>query len=220
MLRVQADPAAFARSRGGKAHLAIGMRALVVTLTVYASAPPAIATADWLFTPFVGVAVAQETTFLVFDQGSHKRLTIGGSAALLSDGILGLEADIGHTPRFFQSDDPLGLVLASRVTTLTGSVIIAAPLTLTRESLRPYLVGGLGLMQARSRDLVGLLPLESDLLGLSFGGGAIGLLTERIGLRFELRHFRALSGEDGPFAQVKRSRLSFWRATTGVTIRY
>ena len=75
-------------------------------------------------------------------------------------------------------------------------------------------------MQARSRDLVGLLPLKRDLLGLSFGGGAIGLLTERTGLRFDLRHFKAISGENGPFAQAGRSRFSFWRATAGVTVRY
>lgn len=193
---------------------------LSIILILLALGCPSAAQADWLFTPFVGSSFGAETTFLVFERAGHRKLTLGGSAALLSDGLFGVEIDAGHTPGFFQSDDPLGLVLASRVTTLTGSIIVAAPLTFTRESLRPYVVGGLGLIQARSEDLVGLLPLDRNLLGLALGGGAIGLLTDRTGLRFELRHFRAISGADGPFAEPGRSRLSFWRATAGVTLRY
>lgn len=181
---------------------------------------PAAASADWLLTPFIGTAFAGETTFLVFEQGAGKKLTIGGSVAWLSDAFLGLEADVAHTPGFFQGNNPLGLVLSSRVTTVTGSVVVAAPLAVTRESLRPYLVGGLGLMQARSKDLVSLMPLEKNLLALNIGVGAIGLLTERTGVRFELRHFKALNGEDGPFARPGTSRLSFWRASAGVTLRY
>ena len=181
---------------------------------------PANASADWLITPFIGTAFGAETTFLVFEQGSGKKLTFGGSVALLSDSLFGLEAEVAHTPGFFQGSDPLGLVLSSRVTTLSGSVLIAAPLAVTQESLRPYLVGGLGLMQARSDDLVSLLPLKKDLLGLNIGAGAIGLLSERTGVRFDLRHFRAISGEGGPFARPGISRLSFWRASAGVVIRY
>ena len=194
-------------------------RLAVIAALVIAS-PVSTATADWLITPFVGSAMAAETTFLVFEQGGNRKLTLGGSVALLSDALLGLEAEFGHTPGFFQGNDPRGLILSSRVTTLTGSLIVAVPLTVTRESLRPYLIGGLGLIQARSEDVVSLLPLKKDLLGLSVGGGAMGFLSERAGLRFDVRHFKAISGEDGPFARPGRSRLSFWRLSAGVTIRY
>ena len=40
--------------------------------------------------------------------------------------------------------------MSSRVTTLSGNVMVAAPLAITRESLRPYVVAGLGLTQART----------------------------------------------------------------------
>jgi hypothetical protein len=165
---------------------------------------------------------AGETNFLVLGRGAgDSKLTLGGSVALLSDGVLGIEADVGHTPGFFKRDnDALRLVTSSRVTTLGGNVIVAAPLAVTRESLRPYLVGGLGLMQARSDDLVSLFPLDKDLLGLTLGGGAIGLLSERTGVRFDLRHLKAISGEDGPLAAEGASRLSFWRASLGVIVRY
>lgn len=196
------------------------IRRLAVALLLLLWIPPADARADWLITPFLGYAFARETTFLIFEEGAGRKLTLGASVALLSDGIFGLEVEVAHKPRFFEGNDPLGLVLTSRVTTLTGNVIVAAPLAVTRESLRPYLVGGLGLMQARSKHAAGFLPIDQDLLGLSIGAGAIGFLTERTGLRFDLRHIKAISGEDGPFARPGISRLSFWRATTGVTIRY
>lgn len=206
-----------------RADLKVGpyplMKRLVLAVALCACAP-SIASADWLITPFIGSAFGGETTFLVFEQGTGKKLTVGGSVALLGDSFLGLEADVAHTPGFFQGNDPLGLILSSRVTTIAGSVIVAAPLAVTRESLRPYLVGGLGLIQARSNHIASLFPLEKNLLGLNIGGGAVGLLTARTGVRFDVRHFKAISGESGPFARPGTSRLSFWRASAGVTLRY
>jgi len=182
-------------------------------------APTAKAHADWLITPFLGTSFGAETSFLVFDEGAGRKLTFGGSVALIGSGILGIEADVGHTPGFFQGDDRRGLVLSSRVTTMSGNVIVAAPLALTRESLRPYVVAGLGLMQARTKNAADLFPVDRNLLGLTVGAGALGLLTDRTGLRFDLRHIRAISGATNPFVPGV-SRLRFWRATAGVTVRY
>ena len=195
-------------------------RRLAVALLVLLATPTAPAYADWLITPFLGTSFAGETNFLIIEEVAGRKLTLGASVTLLSDGILGLEADVGHTPRFFEGNDPLGLVLTSRVTTVSGNVIVAAPLALTRESLRPYVVAGLGLMQARNKQVAGFFPVEEDLLGLSIGAGAIGFVSERTGLRFDARHIKAISGVDGRFARPGVSRLSFWRATAGLAIRY
>ena len=193
---------------------------LTVALMLVVSLRPADARADWLITPFFGNSFAPETTVLVFEEGAGRKTTFGGSVALLTDTLFGVEADFGHTPGFFEGSDPRGLVLTSRVTTLTGNVIVAAPLALTRESLRPYFVTGVGLLQARSTHIGGLFPVDRDLYGLDIGGGAVGFLTRRTGVRFDLRRFKALSGEDGPLARPGVSRLSFWRASVGLTLAY
>ena len=195
-------------------------RRLTVAFLLLLATPPAAAHADWQITPFLGNAFAAQTGFLIFEEGLSRRLTLGASVALLSDGIFGLEAEVGHTPRFFEGDDPLGLVLSSRVTTVSGNVIVAAPLAMTRESLRPYLALGIGLMQARSKHVAGVLPVDDNLLAVSVGVGATGFLTDRTGLRFDVRHFKGLGVADAPMARVGASRLSFWRATVGVTLRY
>jgi hypothetical protein len=191
-----------------------------VALALLVLAPTA-ASADWLITPFIGTAFAGETTLLALDTGAgQKKATFGVGGMLLSDNILGIEGSIGHTPGFFQGDDPASLIQSSRVTTLTGSVVIAAPLAVTRESLRPYIIGGLGLMQARASDKAGIFPIEKNFLVVDLGGGAIGLLSPRTGVQFEIRHFKAASGADGPFAKEGLSRLSFWRASVGLVLRY
>ena len=195
-------------------------RRLAVALLLCICAPAAEARADWLISPFVGLSLARETTFLNLEAGAASRMTLGASITLISDGILGVEADVAHTPKFFEGDDPLGVVLSSRVTTVSGNVVLAAPLALTRESLRPYLLGGLGLIQARSKDLAAVFPVNEDRLGLSVGAGAIGFVSERTGLRFDVRHIKAISGASGLFPRPGVSRLSFWRATVGLTIRY
>ena len=195
-------------------HAQLALLSLVLALS------PRAVYADWLFTPFAGGSFAPETTLLIFEEGAGRKFTLGASVALLSDGILGIEADVGHTPSFFEGEDPLGLVLTSRVTTLTGNVILAVPLAITRESLRPYVVGGLGLLQARSKHAAGLFPVDQNFLGVNFGAGAIGFVSNRTGLRFDVRHIKAASGADGPFARPGISRLSFWRATIGVVVRY
>lgn len=176
--------------------------------------------ADVLFTPFVGTVFGGRTTLLDLDIGAveAKHWTFGGSAAWLSDRILGVEADFAMVPGFFESEDGTGLVLDSRVTTLSGNVIAALPLSVTRESLRPYVTGGLGLMHAGTEDLIGLNE-SSNWLALQVGGGAIGLITDRAGVRFDLRHARALS-RDTTLRGELTSKLSFWRATFGVVLRY
>jgi hypothetical protein len=179
--------------------------------------------ADYLFTPFIGGAFAGSTVFhterpsgSTESLGTH--LIFGGSAAWLSSGILGVEGDFAYAPRFFEQDGLI--VLASTVSTLSGSVIVATPLRVTGYSLRPYLIGGLGLIHTGITYTASIVdPVNDNSLGMNLGAGAIGLLSPRTGLRFELRHFRTLSRDAIESTGERDARLSFWRATIGVIIR-
>lgn len=200
-----------AQTRAGLVALALGLLLGVVPE----------ASADWLIVPHVGVVFGGNTTIVDLDQGAGSRtFTFGGSFAWLTDGIIGLEADVAHTSRFFERGSSNALVLASGVTTATGSVIATVPLTLTRESLRPYLVGGIGLMHANSDDVAGVFAFDSNLLAMNVGGGVIGFLTPFTGVRFDLRHFRNLAPDGSATTTSGGTRLSFWRATAGVVIAY
>lgn len=194
----------------------------VVTVLLFLTATvPSPSSADWLLTPFVGSGVGGSTNIVgLAGSAGEKKLVFGSSVALLGDGFLGVEADVGHSPHFF--DTARGtLVQRSTVTTLTGNLIAAVPRAITRDSLRPYAVAGVGLMHASSTDVLRLFSFDSNLLALDVGGGAVGMLGRRTGLRFELRQFRNLR----PASQVATTtsgstRLRFLRATIGLTLRY
>ena len=146
-------------------------------------------------------------------------MTVGGSAALLDDGMFGIEVDFGYSPRFFERKNSSGLIARSNVTTLTGNVMVAAPLSVSRDSLRPFVVGGGGLIHIGIQDVADAFPVSSNVVGINVGGGAIGPLTNRTSVRFEMRYFRTVT-EDQDAAAFGPSRLSFWRAAVGVFLKY
>lgn len=199
------------------------LRCPVVAFLLVALAPPAQArAADWLFTPFVGATFGTDTSYVVLENGAANstQLIFGGSAALLSRGVFGVEADYGYAPRFFERDNRAGEITGSNVNTLSGSAIFAIPLSVTRESLRPYAIAGFGLMHAAaSYPEFDDISFDETFAGYNVGGGAIGLISPRTGFRFEIRHFRSAQNAPSPLTGEPSARLSFWRATVGVVIR-
>jgi hypothetical protein len=197
------------------------VRAAVLTgICLGASTPTAHA--DYIFTPFVG------KTFAPTNALSPQPLTVsvekqtwilGGAATWLTRGMLGAEVDFGYAPRFFKTN-----VLTrpgSSVTSLTGNLLLAVPLSVTRDSLRPYVSAGMGMLHAGvEEDRVSPAPIDRNLLAVSIGGGAIGFLTPRAGVRFDLRHVRSTSSGQNTATLLNEPRLGFWRATIGVAIRY
>jgi outer membrane protein with beta-barrel domain len=188
---------------------------------------PLEARADYLFVPFVGGAFAGKTSFYdpehafggdVEGGSGSTQLIFGGSVGWLSPTGFGFEGDFSYGPRFFETDNEAGLIQGSHLVTVSGSVIVAAPLRFTGYSLRPYLIGGLGLIHSGITYVGPFAPVDDDSLGFNVGGGAIGFLSPRTGVRFELRHFRTFNREADLSGEVQ-SRLSFWRFTVGVVIR-
>jgi hypothetical protein len=202
-------------------------RAAVVGLLLMLC-PPA-ADADWLFVPFIGSTFAGSTALPDLEQGaSSAQLIFGGTVGLWTRGILGVESDFSYAPRFFETDNTSSgisgdVVVRSYAMTWGGNIVVATPVSLTRESLRPYLVAGLGWMRAsievQNPGLEELLGRARNSVAVNFGGGAIGFITPRTGLRFEIRHFRSLEHDEDLFTAESQSLLSFWRATVGVVIR-
>lgn len=179
----------------------------------------ALAQTDLLIVPFAGGKFAGRTTIAIAEPtASNKKITFGLSTMILTDQFLGVEGDVEQTPQFF-GQGIRRTVTSSAVTTLTGNVVITVPKVITQESLRPYLVSGVGLMHARVGTTAGILDTKSNLLGLDIGGGVVGLVSPRAGARFELRHFKNLTSASDAVT-IGGTRLSFWRLTAGLVLRY
>ena len=173
---------------------------------------------------FIAVSFNGNTTFALVDYSARRpSIFYGGRARLLGE-IVGVEADFGDAPGYFQPGDPNlpggPIVLHSRVTTLTGNIIVAVPRRLTEYTLRPFFVGGAGLMRARAVDIFGALPVADTLPAIDVGGGVSGFLTEQIGLAWDLRHFRSLGGNEQSSETNFGQQLSFWRASMALAIRF
>jgi hypothetical protein len=197
----------------------------VVRVTVLALVTvvlPLTARAELLAIPFVGVAFQGQTSEADFPAAPpvslSRSLVIGGAGMWLASGILGAEAELAHSPSFFeraQSLSTVDTVTSSRATTVNGNLVVAMPRSVTRDSLRPYLVGGLGLMWVFRDDVLSIEKLDRRLLALNIGGGVIGYLGEHSGVRFDVRRTRSIRDGETPGVRV-----NFWRATVGVTFRY
>lgn len=195
-------------------------RRLLLVFTVCACLTPATAHADWLATPFIGVKFGGDTTFVDFAFGAdNTKLTLGGELSWIGDGLLGVEVDFGYSPRFFDPG-PGDLAASGSVTTLTGNVLLLTPPSWTRGGLRPFVVGGAGWMHVGIEDVVDVSPVDTNVWAMTLGGGAIGQLTDISSLRFELRYFRNLTEDPAVLTLRDGPRLSFWRATIGVSVKF
>src|SRR5258706_1502721 len=147
---------------------------------------PAPAAADWHIKPFVGLTFGGGTTLVDVEEAVGKPNPIVGVTCVLLGNILGVEGDLGLAPGMFESGGKK-IVNSSRVTTLTGNVVVAMPKRMTEYTLRPYLVGGIGLMHVQVEGRLGAIPVSSSLPAGDFGGGATGCLDDPGGLRWGLR---------------------------------
>jgi hypothetical protein len=188
---------------------------------------PAPASAEWHLTPLLGLTFQGETT--IFDPQNavgNLHWNFGGALTLLGAGPLGVEALVVYTPSFFQADQDEGddvppvPITGSRSVVVMGNVVLAAPRSWNEYGLRPFVSGGLGLLHASASDARELLPVQTNLLAYNIGGGAVGFLTARTGLRFDLRYFRNLKDSDDPDIAIDPVQLSYWTASIGVVFRY
>jgi len=187
---------------------------------------PAQAAAEWQFTPFVGITFRGSTSIVDIETVDGKKASekvhpnFGGAVSFLGGGIFGVESIFTWTPGFFQQGD-LDIVEKSRTVALMGNLVLTAPRRLTEYSLRPYVSGGFGLLNATRLDEEDLLPVKVNLAGFNIGGGAVGFLSANTGLRFDLRYYSTIRPTDeGPGIAIEdRVRLRYMTASVGVVIR-
>ena len=177
------------------------------------AAVPAPARADTVFTPFIGQSFATR-------DDSVKVTTIGASMASTMGGGFGFELDFGRTSEAVGS---AAFVDNSRVTMLMGNAVIGFPF----GRFRPYLVGGLGWL--RKEILSDGAAARTGGLGLDAGVGLLGFLGGSFGVRVDLRYVRGVTANDLDTFRLPDSLgiadflvedISFWRASTGLAIRF
>ena len=164
-----------------------------VILGVLAS--PTKASADWLFTPFVGTVFNGAADFddgFDSDFEFERRFTWGASLGFMGAGAIGWEVDFGYSPNFFQttSDDGFDFASDSNVTTFMGVT-----------------------------DVDDFFDIDKNSWGFDVGGGLLIFFADNVGIRGDVRYFRSFSADEDEL-DFDLLDLDFWRATAGVTFRW
>ena len=189
---------------------------------------PAKASADWLFTPFIGANWGGAATFneagADFEDEFERKVNFGASLGWMGAGIAGFEIDFGYSPNFFQNtvgdeDFEFG---DSNVTTLMANVILGAPIGgQTGLGIRPFAVGGVGIIKSQIGDAEDLFDINSNNFGFNVGGGVTAFLSDTFGIRGDIRYFRSLQdNEPDDEFDVALADFRFWRGTVGATFRF
>jgi hypothetical protein len=180
---------------------------------------PASARAELQLRPFLGLAFGTSTTFTPDPAGGDKspKLVYGVSGGLVGE-FVGVEADFARWSGFLTPNE--SIITGSTVTTLMGNLVVALPRRLAEYTLRPYFGGGAGLVRVSVELPLAGLNYSRNMTGIDLGGGVTGFLTRRIGVSWDVRHFRARRPDAVVGDSFGAERISFWRANMALAIRY
>ena len=193
------------------------MASLVAVAT---AAAPAKASADWLFTPFIGATFGGSADIAGggdrFTDNFDKRATYGAALEWMGGGVMGFGLDFGYTPNFFENSDT-GEFGDGNVTTMMANLIVGAPL----GGVRPSASGGVGLMKQKV-DNVGLFfdTIDTTDFGFNAGAGVMGFFTDNVGIRGDIRYFRSMRDIDPDGIDLELGSFKFWRGSVGVTFKF
>jgi hypothetical protein len=205
--------------RGLPAKVALSCLGFILTTTP--------AAAEWHFTPLIGVTFRGETSLFDLEEAAGlKHKTFGGAVRWVGSGIFGVEAVGLWIPGFFGNDNREGVasgitdfVKESRVISLMGNVVVTAPQRWTEYNLRPFISGGVGIIRPRSTDFNNITAFDKSFNGFNLGGGAVGFLSQRTGVRFDLRYHRTMRGLRTEDYSIGPVRLQYMTASIGVVLR-
>lgn len=177
---------------------------------------PLPARADGLITPFVGADFGGDAANCPSAiPCSSNQLSYGIGLGFMVGGVVGIEAEVADAPHFFGEGSGLG---DSHVLTAMGSVLVGVPL----GAVRPYVTGGFGLVHTGiSQSTIGLYnAYTNNSFAFQAGGGLIGMFSQHVGLRGDLRYLRTLQDLNFTEFNLDSKQLSFWRGAFGVVFRF
>jgi opacity protein-like surface antigen len=191
----------------------VGPCSLLIVFFALGTAAPA--GAQWVVTPYLGINVAGDV-----ETGKGGP---GGSLGYFWGG-LGFEIDVQRFVHFFKDQDvadiapDAGADLDTDAISFMGNVV--APIRIPgAANFRPYGSAGLGVIRAMFDSANDRFDTAQNNLGFNVGGGLMYSLTDRVGVRVDLRYSRAFV-DDGMREGGFFEDYGFLRTTFGVTIGF
>jgi hypothetical protein len=183
-------------------------RIITFSIAAVLTLAPAAVYADGFVSPWAGGQFGSSA--------SNGRGAFGVNAGAMGGGIIGGELGFGFSPSFWGTSNDFG---HNTVIDLMGNLIVGVPIGGTHGAgVRPYVTGGLGLIRSQiDGGNVFLVQTSNNQLGWDAGAGAMGYFNEHVGVRGDVRYFRATSGD--VLNNIDFNGLHFWRVSAGIVVR-
>ena len=139
-----------------------------------------------------------------------RAVTPGASMSVIDGSGVGAELDIGHSREIDETR-----FSSSAITSFTVNVIG----TWQASVVRPFVVGGVGLLRVRAElPAVGLAVNRTD-WAFDAGGGVLYMLNDIFGVRGEVRYFRFVQRHDD-LPLRDNGFFDYWRTSIGATFAW
>ena len=191
------------------------MKPFIVVATLLAVFAARSASAQFFVSPFVDTTLSSPSAL-----GSSTAPGLGISFGNMGK-IIGGETEFAYHPQLI--DNTANSLEKNRVYTFSANTLIGP----TIGRVKPYGAIGAGdlfLNVTRLSSLVIPNPesLSNNYFTINMGGGVIGFPTGHLGVRADLRYFRAYGFKITDLATtgLALDRFDFWRASFGIALKF
>lgn len=182
--------------------------AVCATALVTLAAVPA--RAQGFITPYIGYNYGGDSDHCVSLRNCEDRQVNWGVAIGKTGGVMGFEEDFAYAKNFFGKTEGAD----NAVITVMSNLMIVIP----AGPIQPYGLIGLGLIRSHAKLDTSVFNVTKNALGYDIGAGINIFPVRSFGIRGDIRHMKTLS--DLTLGIFNDDKLSFWRASLGLTLRF
>jgi len=188
---------------------------LVLPAVLLASLVASNASAQIFINPYVDTTLDSPSPY-----GNSGRAGFGVSLGNVGK-VVGFETDIAYQPELV-NNTANGLA-KNRVITFSGNVLVGP----TLGRVKPYGALGAGNLNLNATSLTSLVipnptSISNNYFTVNFGGGVMGFFTDHLGMRGDVRYFRAYGFDASALetAGLSFDQFTFWRANVGLAVKF
>ena len=170
----------------------------------------------FIINPFLGTTLSSPS-----EVGSHSKPGFGIALGSIK-GILGAEMEFAYYPEIL--DNEANALAKNKVLTFSGNTIIGP---MIGGHVKPYGAFGFGdlfLNVTKLSDVVVPNPesISKNYFTFNVGGGVMGFFNKHLGVRGDLRYYRAFGFNltDVESTGLALDRFNFWRLNIGFVARF
>lgn len=181
-------------------------------ITALAALTPGPARAQGFISPFIGFDFGGDSGCQTASGCEDKNSNIGVAGGTMGS-VFGFEVEFGYAREFF-GDTP---DTSSNVLTFMSNVMLVPRI----GPVRPYVLGGLGLIKTHAELTVpSLLEFDNNNFGWDFGGGVIIMFSDHVGARGDLRRFATFQDRTILGFNISNEKLNFNRAAAALVLAF